>query len=151
MYFQFLNIDDNKLEVFKTLNMPCEAWGPDSVCVGVCTLCFMPAKMRYSWGGLSFPHLHPRHCQDCKAGIRALYISSSSIACSFRNVLHCRCFAHRFYLDIDYILADVPALPIMLMNEKMLPNIPPAWNHRTSELEGPFRDHIVQNFSNVYF
>lgn len=73
-------------------------------------------------------------------------------ACSSLNVLHCRCFAHtRFYLDIEGVLAGFPALPIMLMNEKMLPNIPPASNHRISELEGPFRDHIVQHFSNVYF
>lgn len=51
--------------------------------------------------------------------------------------LHTACFSSehpslhrsppwRFYLDIDYVLAGSLILPIMLMNEKLLPNIPPA-------------------------
>jgi hypothetical protein len=48
-----------------------------------------------------------------------------SLLSSEHPSLHC--FAHRrFYLDIDYVLAGSLVLPIMLMNEKLLPNIPPA-------------------------
>lgn len=51
----------------------------------------------------------------------ALLTAGSSL-----DVLPCHFVHTRFYLDIDCVLAGFPVLPIMLMNEKTLPNIPPA-------------------------
>lgn len=76
----------------------------------------------------SFPSSTPQALPELQnRDLCFVCFKSFHMACSFLNVLHCHCFAHRrFYLDIDYVLAGIPALPIMLMNEKMLPNIPPA-------------------------
>lgn len=88
---------------------------------------FLHTETHWSQGGPLLPAPHPGSAGVTEQGTVLCLLQAAP-----HSLFSCEhpsrsCVAHRrFYLDIDYVLAGSHVLPIMLMNEKLLPNIPPA-------------------------